>query len=76
MSLSKPSVFLLRWFTNCIHKSRLLGIDAIGKVVALVVLMAIDLIVKQRSIDLCYPSKDWRTLEPVDVIVGAGNAKK
>jgi hypothetical protein len=38
--------------------------------------MAIDLIVKQRSIDVCYPSKDWRTLEPVDVIVGAGNAKK
>jgi hypothetical protein len=40
------------WFTNCLHKSSPLGIDAIGKVVALVVWMAIDLIVKQWSITL------------------------
>jgi hypothetical protein len=37
LSLSKPSIFLLCWFTNCLHKSRLPRIDAIFKVVALVI---------------------------------------
>jgi hypothetical protein len=65
LSLSKPSIFLLRWFTNCLHKSRPGGIDAISKVIALVVWMAIDLIVKHRSIALRYLAKTeecWSTL--------------
>jgi hypothetical protein len=61
---------------NCLQKSGPLGIDAIGKIVALVVWMAIDLIVKQQSIALRKPSKDQRMMEHVDVIVGAVHAKK
>jgi hypothetical protein len=52
-----------------------LGIDAIGMIVALVEWMAIDLIVNQRSIAIREPSKDGRSLEHVDVIMGAGHAK-
>jgi hypothetical protein len=50
LSLSKPSIFLLRWFTNYLHKSRPIGIDAISKIVALILWMVINLIVIHRSI--------------------------
>jgi hypothetical protein len=57
-------------------KSRPLEIDAINKIVALIIWMDIDLIVNQQSIALRKPSKDQRSLQHVDVIVEAGHAKK
>jgi hypothetical protein len=41
LSLSKPYIFLLRWFTNCLYKSRPVGVDAIVKIVAIELAVAL-----------------------------------
>jgi hypothetical protein len=72
----KPPIFLLRSFTDGLDKSGPLGKDAISMIVSLVVMMAINLIVNHYTIALYKPTKDRRSLEHVDVIMGTGHAKK
>jgi hypothetical protein len=57
LSLGKPSIFLLRWFTNYFYKSRPLEIDTISKIVAFVVWMA--------SASLAKTGDRWSTLMPL-----------
>jgi hypothetical protein len=38
--------------------------------------MAIDPIVSHQSIARCKPTKDRRLLEHIDIVMGAGHAKK
>jgi hypothetical protein len=53
-----------------------LRIYDIGKIVALVIWMAIDPIVNHQSVALYKPTKDRRLLEHIDIVMGADHAKK